>query len=220
MVVIAAALHPHVDGDGPSQLATIAASDAWHAIHWAFLFGFVLSLAGLAGVADRWAGTPGRQMAGTGVVVAVFAYAAWLIVVAFMAGAGATLAQSYARAEPGLTATRAVFLYDMIRPFALVAQRVAAFALGIATLLFGWAVLRGRREPPWLGWSGVLAGLSGVVLALAFAETARADQAAFVLPVLWQVAAAVTLLAEGDLGRPPVPADRLTRPLRRSDPAR
>ena len=128
-------------------------------------------------------------------MVAGFAYTAWLVIVAFMAGAGATLAQTYARADPGLTATRAVFLYDMVRPFALVAQRVAGFALGVATVLFGWAMLLGRAEPRWLAWSGVVAGLSGVALALGFGETTRADQAAFVLPVVWQVAVAVTLLA-------------------------
>jgi hypothetical protein len=195
LVVIAALLHPHLTGDGPSELGTIAGTDAWRAIHWAFLFGFVLCLAGLAGIAGRWIGTPGEGVARTAVVVLGFAYAAWLVVVAFMGGAGAALAQTYARADPGLTATRAVFLYDMVRPFALAAQRVAGFALGVATVLFGWAILQGRTEPRWLGWSAAVAGLSGVALALGFGEATRADQAAFVLPVLWQVAAAVTLLA-------------------------
>jgi hypothetical protein len=195
LVTTAAALHPHVDGDGPTQLALVAACDAWPGLHWAFLFGFVLSLAGLAGVASRWASTAGRDAAWTGVVVAAFAYGGWVIIVAFMGGAAATLARSYVQAEPGLTATRAVFLYDMVRPFALWAQRVAGFALGVATVLFGWAALRGRGGPVWLGWAGVVAGLSGVLLALGFPETSRADQAAFVLPVLWQVAASITLLA-------------------------
>lgn len=194
-MAVAAALHPHVMGDGPSQLAMVASSDAWPAIHWAFLFGFVLCLAGLAGVAGRWAGTPGEAAARAAVVVAAFAYSAWLVIVAFMAGSGATLAHTYVQAEPGLTATRAAFVYDMVRPFALVAQRVAAFALGIATVLFGWAALHGRSDPPWLGWSGVVAGSAGVTIAVAFSEATRADQAAFVLPVLWQVVAGVTLLA-------------------------
>ena len=153
LVAVAALLHPHVTGDGPSQLEAIAATDAWRAVHWAFLFGFVLSVAGLAGIAARWAGTPAAGTAWSAVVVAGFAYTAWLVIVAFMAGAGATLAQTYARADPGLTATRAVFLYDMVRPFALVAQRVAGFALGVATVLFGWAMLLGRAEPRWLAWS-------------------------------------------------------------------
>lgn len=195
LVVIAAAVHPHVEGDGPAQLTVMASSAAWHAIHWAFLFGFVLCLAGLAGVASRYRGTAGEQAAVTGTAVAAFAYAAWLVIVAFMAGSGATLADAYRQADPGMTATHAVFLYDMVRPFALVAQRVAAFALGITTVLFGWALLRAGRDPRWLGWTGLIAGFAGVALALAYSEATRADQAAFVLPVLWQVAAGLTFLA-------------------------
>src|SRR6267154_6364949 len=48
LAVVAGALHPDIAGqDGPSQLAVIAQSRAWPAIHWAFLFSFPLSLLGL-----------------------------------------------------------------------------------------------------------------------------------------------------------------------------
>jgi hypothetical protein len=139
-------------------------------------------------------GTAGEGAARAGVLVATFAYGAWALVVTFMLGAGWTLAASYLAAAPGLTATHAVFLYDMVRPFALAAQRTAGFALGISTYLFGWAVLRGRIMPRWLGTGAIASGGVALALALAFREDTKADEAAFVLPVLWQVVTGALLL--------------------------
>jgi len=173
LIIVAAALHPDLAGDGAAQLAIIARCDAWRAIHWAFLFGIALSLTGLVGVVASHAGTAGEGSARGGVVVAVLAYSAWMVIVAFMA----------------------VFLYDMTHPFALAAQRLAAFALGISTYLFGWGVVQARALPRWLGWAGVASGLVAVALALGFGEATKADEAAFALPVLWQFVVALVQLA-------------------------
>ena len=194
LVIVAGTLHPDLAGDGAAQLTTIAQCRAWRAIHWTFLFSFPLSLTGLAGLVGRHAGTPGEHAGRAGLIVGGFAYGAWLLTVAFMGGAGWALARSFATGEPGLAATDAVFLYDMLRPFALAAQRAAAFALGIATYLFGRGVLNGKVLPRWLGAAGVAGGLVGVALALAFREDTKADQAAYVLPVLWQVVTGAVLL--------------------------
>jgi uncharacterized protein DUF4386 len=195
LTIVAALLHPDLAGDGAAQLGTIARSDAWRAVHWAFLFGFVLTLTGLVGLVGRCVGTPGEAAARGGIIVVTFAYSAWMVVVTFMLGAGWTLAQSYAAPAAGMTAADATFIYDMIRPFALTAQRIAAFALGVSTYLFGWGVLRSRLEPRWLGWSGVASGLVAIALAMLFGEATKADQAAFAPPVLWQCVTAILLLA-------------------------
>ena len=187
LAVVAGALHPDLTGDGAAQLGQIARSDAWRAIHWMFLFGFPVTLTGLVGLARVHAGNPGENAVRAGLIVGTFAYAAWTVVVAFMAGAGWALARSFVTADAGMTATRAVFLFDMIRPFALTAQRVAGFALGLATVLFGWGIFEGKRLPRWLGSGGMMAGGAAVLLALLFREDTKADQAAFVFPVLWQV---------------------------------
>src|SRR2546428_13305177 len=81
-----------------------------------------------------------------------------------MVGPGWTLARSYIAAEPGLTATHAVFLYDMLHPFALAAQRTAGFALGISTCLFGSAVVNGQVLPLLLRAGAVAAGGGGIGL--------------------------------------------------------
>jgi len=200
LIIVAAALHPNLQGDGAAQLAMIAACASWRAVHWAFLFGFALSLTGLVGVAQHHSGTPGEGPTRAGLTVGVFAYSCWTVIVAFMVGTGWSLARVYDSALPGLTATRAVFLYDMSHPLGLAAQRLGGFALGISTYLFGWGVLRGRLLPRALGWAGVASGLIGLALAAGFPETTKADQAAFVLPVLWQCATGLLLLGRRPAG--------------------
>jgi hypothetical protein len=194
LTAVAGVLHPDLPLDGAAQLAEIARRETWRTVHWTFLFAFPLVLTGLVGVVAWHVGTAGERAARAGLIVATFAYGLWVIIVAFMAGAGWSLAQSFAMSDAGMTATRAVFVFDMLRPFALVAQREAAFALGIATVLFGWGVLEGRLLPRWLGGAGVVSGALGIALALLFREDTKADQAAFVLPVLWQLATGAALL--------------------------
>lgn len=193
LAAVAAALHPMLAGDGATQLATIARSSAWRAIHWAFLFGFPLTLAGLFGLVAEHAGTPGERAVRAGMTVGTFAYATWSVIVAFMAGAGSALAQRFVASDPG-GAAAAVFLFEMVHPFGLAMQRAAGFALGVATVLFGWAAITGKVLPRGLGVGGMVAGIVGMVLALIFPENTKADQAAFVLPVVWQIATGVVLL--------------------------
>jgi hypothetical protein len=194
LTVAAGAAHPHLDGDGAHQLATIGATGLWRTIHWAFLFSFPLALVGLAGLVGRHVGTAGESAARAGLTVAAFAYAAWAVIAAFMAGAGWALARRYVVAEPGPSATGVILLYETIHPFGLAAQRTAGFALGVATYLFGRAALRGGVLPRWLGLGGIGAGVAAIVLALFFREDTMADQAAFLLPVLWQVTTGIVLL--------------------------
>src|SRR3989454_10883677 len=206
LAVVAAVLHPDLAGDGAAQLAAIAQCGPWRAIHWTFLFSFPLALTGLVGLARVHAGNPGESAARAGLIVGTFAYGAWTVTVAFMGGAGASLAHSFTVADAGMTATRAVFLFDMLQPFALATQRVAGFALGLSTCLFGWGVSDGKVLPRWLGTGGLAAGAVAMALALAFREDTKADQAAFVLPVVWQVVAGGVLLPGAPTALPGPPA--------------
>ena len=208
LVIVAGTLHPDLVGDGAAQLTTIAQCRAWRAIHWTFLFSFPLALTGLVGVARAHAGTPGENAVRAGLIVGTFAYSAWTVIVAFMAGAGWSLAQAFTVADPGMTATRAVFLFDMIHPFALATQRVAGFALGLSTCLFAWGVYDGKVLPRWLATGGLAGGAVAMALALVFREDTKADQAAFVLPVLWQLVTGVRLLARPEAHDAPGPAVR------------
>jgi len=203
LAVVAGVLHPDLAGDGAAQLTTIAQCAGWRAIHWTFLFSFPLALTGLVGLARVHAGNPGESAVRAGLIVGTFAYGAWTVTVAFMGSAGWSLAHSFTLAEAGMTATRAVFLFDMIHPFALATQRVAAFALGLSTGLFGWGVSQGKVLPRWLGTTGLAAGAVAMGLALVFREDTKADQAAFVLPVAWQVVTAAVMLRTTAASRKP-----------------
>ena len=203
LAVVAGVLHPDLASDGAAQLTTIAQCAGWRAIHWTFLFSFPLALTGLVGLARVHAGNPGESAVRAGLILGTFAYGAWTVTVAFMGSAGWSLAHSFTLAEAGMTATRAVFLFDMIHPFALATQRVAAFALGLSTGLFGWGVSQGKVLPRWLGTSGLAAGAVAMGLALVFREDTKADQAAFVLPVAWQVVTAAVMLRTTAASRKP-----------------
>src|SRR3989442_14240574 len=194
LVIVAGTLHPDLAGDGAAQLAAIAQCGAWGAIHWTFLFSFPLALTGLVGLARVHAGTPGESAVRAGLIVGTFAYGAWTVTVAFMGAAGASLAHSFTAADAGMTATRAVFLFDMIQPFALATQRVAGFALGLSTCLFAWGVSDGKVLPRWLATGGLAAGAVAMALALVFREDTKADQAAFLLPGFWHMVTATVML--------------------------
>src|SRR6266513_1991449 len=82
LVSAAGLMHPILKGDGATQLATVAATAGWRAIHWVLLAGF--------------------------------AFGVWALNVLFMVGAGWQLAHAFTTSDKALTATHAVFLYDML----------------------------------------------------------------------------------------------------------
>lgn len=188
--------HPVLAGDGAGQLALIAATPAWRTIHLTLLFGFVLILGGLVGVLGRHVHTPGVTAARAGMFVSIFGYATVVAGILFMAGAAPALGRAYAASGPGLTATQAVFLYDMLHPFALLALRVGAFAVGIGAYAFGWAVAGGGVYPRWLGGIGVAVGAVCALAALVLNENAPRMMGGVALVTVWQLAVAVAMLRE------------------------
>jgi hypothetical protein len=186
--------HPVLRGDGAQQLAIIAATRGWHAIHWSLLFALPLMLVGLAGLAERHLESPGAGPARAGLIVAAFAFGLWALNILFMAGAGAHLAATYTAAEPGLAATHAVFLYDMLHPFGLAAERLATFALGLVFYLLGWGVWNGRVLSRWLAWASFVVGAACMIVALAVAETSVLLFYGQAAGVVWMAAAGAVLL--------------------------
>ena len=191
---IAGLLHPVLRGDGATQLALIASLPAWRRIHWSLLFALPLMLVGLAGVSLRHQETPGAGPARAGVVVAALGFSGLMINILFMAATGWHLAQTYARAEPGLAATHTVFLYDMMHPMGLAAERLATFTLGLAFYLLGWATWNGRVVPRWLAWWAFLAGALCVVVPLAVLETSVWLYFAQGTVIAWMAAAGAVML--------------------------
>src|SRR2546427_576506 len=78
--------------------------------------------------------------------------------------------------------------------FPLALTGLVGLALGLSTCLFCWGVFDGKVLPRWLATGGLAAGAVAMALALVFREDTKADQAAFVLPLLWQVVTAAVML--------------------------
>ena len=194
LIAVSGVRHPMLTGDGAAQLALIAATPAWRLVHWGFLFGFALVIIGLAWLASRSRNTRGEAAARAGICLAAFGYAVFAVGVLFMAGAGPALADAMRRADLGLTATHAIFLYDMLHPFAQSALRTGAFAISLATAAYGWAVVSDDSQPRVLGYFGVVAGAIGAGVAVALSETSYQVVAGAALATVWQIVIAVTAL--------------------------
>lgn len=196
LVGIAGLMHPILSGDGAAQLSTIARRAGWRGIHWSLLFGLVLMYAGLIGVSLRHQDTPGSAPARAAVLMGAFAFALWSLNILFMVGAGWQLASAYTASDAGLTATHAVFLYDMLHPMGLAAERLATFMLGLVAYMFGWAIRNGGVWPRWLAWAAWVVALVNGAVALVLNEFSWILFVAQGVFVTWLAATAVLMLAE------------------------
>ena len=193
---IAGAMHPRLVGDGAEQLATVARTRGWRVIHWSLLFGLVFMYAGLIGVRLRHGDTPGSAPARAGVLLGAFTFSVWSLNILFMVGAGWQLAHAYTAADTGLAGTHAVFVYDMLHPMGLAAERLATFMLALVTYTFGWAIRRGNVWPKWLAWLAWFVTLVCAAVSLAFGEYSLnifIGQGVF---VVWMLLTAIIMLME------------------------
>jgi len=196
LAAVAGVMHPWLAGDGAAQLGTIAATAEWRTIHWGLLFGFPLMYMGLIGVALRHHDTPGSAPARAGVLLAGFAFGVWSLNVLFMVGAGWRLAHAFMTSDKALTATHAVFVYDMLHPAGLAAERLATFALSLVAYVFGWTILNGKVYPRWLGWAAFAVAVANAAVAVGFNEFSPNLYYGQALFVAWLVATAAVMLAE------------------------
>ena len=148
----AGAFHPILSGDGAAQLSMVAHTTGWRLIHWSLLFGLAFMYAGLIGVSLRHNDTSGASPSRAGIRLGAFAFSVWSLNILFMVGAGYQLARAYDLADAGLAGTHAVFMYDMLHPMGLAAERLATFMLGLVAYTFGWAIRNGGVWPRWLAW--------------------------------------------------------------------
>ena len=189
-------MHPLLTGDGAAQLGIIARTAHWRAIHWSLLFGLAFMYTGLTGVALRHGETAGSAPGRAGILLAGFGFSVWSLNILFMVGAGYQLAHAYTTSDTGLTGTHAVFIYDMLHPIGLAAERLATFMLGLVAYMFGWAIRNGGVWPKWLAWMAWLVAAVDGVVALVFSEFLPVMYYGQALFIIWLAATAVVMLAE------------------------
>lgn len=193
---IAGLLHPLLAGDGAAQLETVARTGGWRAIHWSLLFGLALMYAGLIGVTLRHGDTAGSAASRAGILMGAFAFSMWALNILFMVGAGWHLAHAFTTSDKALTSTHSVFVYDMLHPAGLAAERLATFMLGLVAYMFGWAIRNGGVYPRWLSWAAFVVALANSAVAVAFDEFSPNLFYSQALFVIWLAATAVVMLAE------------------------
>ncbi|HEV8510513.1 MAG TPA: hypothetical protein VGQ48_08705 [Gemmatimonadales bacterium] len=191
---IAGLMHPRLTGDGAAQLDLIARTTHWRAIHWSLLFGLALMYAGLIGIMVRHAETPGAAPARAATLIGAFAFSVWSLNILFMVGAGWNLAHAYTAADTGLTGTHAVFVYDMLHPMGLAAERLATFMLGLVAYVFAWAIRNGAIWPRWLAWAAWAVALVTGAVGLLFSESLPYLYYAQALFVIWLAVTGVITL--------------------------
>ena len=184
---VAGLMHPLLSGD-------------WRLIHWALLFGLAFMYAGVIGVALRHNDTPGATPGRAAVRMGALAFAVWSLNILFMVGAAWQLARAYTTSDAGLTGTHAVFVYDMLHPMGLAAERMATFMLGLVAYMFGWAIRNGGVWPKWLAWMAWLVAVVNGAVAIVFSEFTPNMYYAQALFVIWLAATAVVMLADRALG--------------------
>jgi len=189
-------MHALLTGDGAAQLGIIARTAHWRAIHWSLLFGLAFMYTGLIGVALRHGETAGSAPGRAGILLAGFGFSVWSLNILFMVGAGYQLAHAYTTSDTGLTGTHAVFIYDMLHPIGLAAERLATFMLGLVAYMFGWAIRNGGVWPKWLAWMAWLVAAVDGVVALVFSEFLPVMYYGQALFIIWLAATAVVMLAE------------------------
>lgn len=192
----AGAVHPILSGDGAAQLSLVAQTARWRVIHWSLLFGLAFMYAGLIGVSLRHNDTAGASPSRAGIRLGAFAFSVWSINILFMVGAGHQLAFAFKQADAGLAATHAVFVYDMLHPFGLAAERLATFLLGFVAYTFGWAIRNAAVWPRWLAWLAWVVAVLCAVVALVFSETLPYMYYAQAGFVLWLFLTAIIMLTE------------------------
>src|SRR5712664_2404727 len=193
---IAGLKHPLLVGDGAAQLAMIAKTADWRLMHWALLFGLAFMYAGVIGVALRHNDTPGATPGRAAVRMGAFAFSVWSLNILFMVGAGYQLARAYTASDTGLTGTHAVFVYDMLHPMGLAAERLTTFLLGLVAYTFGWTIRNGAVWPKWLAWIAWGVALVDGAVAIVFSEFSPIMYYGQALFVIWLAATAIVMLSE------------------------
>src|SRR5919198_263734 len=191
---IAGLMHPLLSGDGAAQLTTITQTTHWRLIHWALLFGLAFMYAGVIGVALRHNDTLGATPGRAAVRMGAFTFSVWSLNMLFMVGAGWQLSRAYMTSDTGLTGTRAVFIYDMLHPMGLAAERLATFMLSFVAYMFGWAIRNGGILPKWLAWTAWLVAIANGAVAIVFSEYSPIMYYGQALFVIWLAATAVVML--------------------------
>lgn len=145
LLLACTAVHPMLPLTGPGDLALIAATPWWRAIHLGLLHATGLCL---VGIWARWCAAEGAERAGLGVAFAIAGVGMALngVNIAYMTGAGTYFAEQ-ARAGADVAV-----VYEATHRAAVMCGRLAGFVVALAAGII--AAVTARRAGSRAGWSG------------------------------------------------------------------
>jgi hypothetical protein len=208
LTLLASHEHPAGDDDNyPVIFAKYAKSNDWVAVHLVQFAGVLLLLGGLL-VLYRALQVRGevQVLAGIGAAAAIAAAAAWA---ALQAIDGVALKQAVDAWADASGAAQTAIRFDDAQTVRWAEWGLNTYfrlLLGLTVTLFGITVIRTGIAARWLGWAGVLGGLSymasGVAVAYAGFESGF-ESAVGIVAQLGFLIFAVGLLVTGVRGTPP-----------------
>jgi hypothetical protein len=187
-----ALLHPMLPSDVAGQLAVIAGTIHWRAIHVVMLAGSVLVIIGLWGLVPshdpRWRSALRVIF---GVIVVGVALNATNI--AFMAAIGTADAARYG---PGHAGAGAAFAAGHM--VSLMRARAGNALVALACAALAAVEWRDARQPRWMAVLAALAAVGGGIGVVAFDPASRGAVAAVALFSLWAAVCAIDVLRTAD----------------------
>jgi hypothetical protein len=199
-----AALHPMLPGTLPGQLAVIAQTTHWRAIHLVMLVGSLLVIVGIWGQLPTDEGTA-RRMRAVIFLAVVIGLALNASNIAFMAQTGTTDALRYVQGD-GTAAAGFAQGHDASLRRAEVGNGLVALAcLALAAASWG-----DQRQPRLMSALAALAGVGGSVGVVAFDPASRGAVTAVALFCVWAAIAAIRVLGDPQVAvsPPTAPAPR------------
>jgi hypothetical protein len=181
LFAVGAACHPHLMGSPEAQLATIADSAHWRAIHLALATGSALVICGVWCYALPERPAQERTLTIAALVLFTVGQAVNALNTIYMTGAGATIAALHAAGTPGMPV-----LFQATHPFGLVAARFGNLVVALSALLLGWLGTHDRTDPRWLGILAWIAGVVGLMAVIILPENSLLVLLPVALMCFWQ----------------------------------
>jgi hypothetical protein len=181
---IGAAIHPMLDGDAADQLRTIAADPYWRALHLSMLAGSACLLTGIWVRQLDGPAAPALTIISIGLALNAFD-------IAVMASAGTHMAAAFAAGNATMPT-----VYEATHLIGVMTARFGNGVVALGAVVLGWTewdFTPRRRFLAGLAW---LAGIGGLIGALAFDETSRAILGAVALLCGWSAATGVLTLRQ------------------------
>ncbi len=197
ILVVGNGLHPPLPKESVPALTMIAGYSIWSAVHVLIASSYIVLIPVALGVAASFEKEHPQVRIGAQLIV--FGAALGTVYITIHLTMLTYLAQQYALATDAAARANVAFLYDLVYPLSDAFDVISLFAIFIAAILYGSAMLQDGVYPTWLGkvaiGGGVVAAIGRLVHELMQTTTGAVIDGLSMIPlVVWIAATGVILL--------------------------